>query len=207
MKLWASPLGLFELNITQAGISHLALGQNAAGLEPVADDLAASLTEHVHGRPASLRLDLQSITSPIAQLTLAKLLEIPYGEVRSYSWVAKEIGHAAAVRPVANAIATNPIPVLIPCHRVIRSDGRTGDYVMGPDLKREVLAFEGLDLNRIDDLAYRGVRYLGEKETNTYHLPSCRLAPEEGSPTCQELHHIEQALGGHLDPCRRCRPI
>src|ERR1700759_5384582 len=133
---------------------------------------------------------------PKAQLTLAKLLEIPYGEVRSYAREAKEISHPAAVRPVANAVASNPIPIFIPCHRVIRSDGHLGNFSLGgPEMKRKLLEFEGLDITLIEALAERGVRFLADKETNVYHLPSCRLAPKQTSATLQEVRNLEQAMG------------
>jgi O-6-methylguanine DNA methyltransferase len=55
-------------------------------------------------------------------------LEIPPGEVRPYSWIAREIGRPGAVRATGSALAKNPVPLLIPCHRVVRSDGRIGKY-------------------------------------------------------------------------------
>jgi O-6-methylguanine DNA methyltransferase len=215
MNLWSSALGDFEIETTDSGISKVAFSSNDAeqlqnGNMPATVDaeLANSLNEHLYGRPASLHLDLSMVTSPIAQLTLAKLLEIPYGEIRSYAWVAKEIGHASAVRPVANAVATNPLPVLIPCHRVVRSDGHIGNYSFGgPSMKYKILQFEGLDIARAEDLATRGIRLLADKETNLYHVPSCRHAPKATSTTAQELHHVDEALSAHLDPCRRCRPL
>ena len=161
------------------------------------------MNEHLHGRPASLRLDLQSVTSPIAQLTLAKLLEIPYGEVRSYAWVAKEIGHPAAVRPVANAVARNPIPVLIPCHRVVRSDGHIGNYSLGVELKNKLLAFEGLDIAYAESSLVEVFAFSPTKKPIAITC-SCRLAPKIDSPTAQELKSIDEAIDAHLDPCRRC---
>lgn len=208
MKLWESPLATFEIEATDAGISSLRLMEHQNGTKPVPEEMSASLTEHLYGRAASLRLDLQSVTSPIAQLTLAKLLEIPYGEVRSYAWVAKEIGQPKAVRPVANAVAANPLPVLIPCHRVVRSDGHIGNYSLGgTEMKCKLLAFEGLDITYAETLAASGVRMLADRETNTYHLPSCRLAPRADAVAALEIRHLDEAVQSYMDPCRRCRPI
>lgn len=73
---------------------------------------------------------------------------IPYGEVRSYGWVAKECGAAGAARAVGRALARNPLPIFIPCHRVVYSDGRIGSYscevpdLSGEELKRRLLEWE-----------------------------------------------------------------
>ncbi len=72
---------------------------------------------------------------------------IPRGEVRSYRAVAAEIGAPAAVRAVGTALARNPIPILIPCHRVVRSDGVLGEYSGGgSDVKARILRWEGIEV-------------------------------------------------------------
>lgn len=68
--------------------------------------------------------------------------KIPYGEVRSYRWVAKKLGRPKATRAVGNALGRNPIPVVIPCHRVVRSDGGLGGYALGLAWKRRLLSLE-----------------------------------------------------------------
>src|SRR5712692_8846068 len=84
--------------------------------------------------------DLRSVTE-FERAALLKALEIPRGEVRTYGWIAAEIGHPAAVRAVGSALRKNPLPVLIPCHRVVRSDGHIGQYALGgSDNKRAILA-------------------------------------------------------------------
>jgi O-6-methylguanine DNA methyltransferase len=98
-----------------------------------------------HTKPARLvsrrRFDLRGL-SEFERAVLLKALEIPRGEVRTYSWIAREIGHPAAVRAVGSALARNPVPVLIPCHRVVRSDGTYGQYRGGPDAKHLLLTME-----------------------------------------------------------------
>lgn len=71
---------------------------------------------------------------------------IPYGKLVSYRWVAQKIGKPTAVRAVGNAIAKNPIPIIIPCHRVIRSDGTLGGFtsIGGLILKKKLLKLEGI---------------------------------------------------------------
>ncbi|MDD2654977.1 MAG: MGMT family protein [Candidatus Omnitrophica bacterium] len=67
---------------------------------------------------------------------------IPLGEVRSYQWVAKKIGRPKAVRAVGAALKKNPYPIIIPCHRVIKSDGSPGGYAKGKELKKKLLLLE-----------------------------------------------------------------
>lgn len=69
--------------------------------------------------------------------------QIPRGEVRTYAWVARKIGRSVAARAVGTALRKNPLPIIIPCHRVVRSDGSIGRYALGEDLKRQLLELEG----------------------------------------------------------------
>ena len=71
-----------------------------------------------------------------------KISEIPYGELRSYKWIASEIGNINAVRAVGNAVGKNPVPPIIPCHRVIRTDGKLGGFSSGIPLKKWLLKLE-----------------------------------------------------------------
>ncbi len=72
----------------------------------------------------------------------SKVSEIPYGELRTYKWIASEIGNARAVRAVGNAVGKNPVPPIVPCHRVIRSDGNLGGFSSGIPLKKWLLKLE-----------------------------------------------------------------
>lgn len=89
------------------------------------------------------RIDI-SCGTPFQQKVWRALRTIPKGQTRSYAWVAKKIGKPKAVRAVANACGANPYPVVIPCHRVIRSDGSLGGFSGGLKLKRKLLAREGI---------------------------------------------------------------
>jgi methylated-DNA-[protein]-cysteine S-methyltransferase len=70
------------------------------------------------------------------------LKEIPYGETRTYKWLAEKIGKPNASRAVGRALSRNPIPIILPCHRVIESDGSIGGYSSGGDIKRRLLEIE-----------------------------------------------------------------
>ena len=86
-------------------------------------------------------LDL-SIGTEFQRKVWEKVSEIPYGELRSYKWIANEIGNPNAVRAVGNAVGKNPVPPIIPCHRVIRSDGKLGGFSSGIALKKWLLKLE-----------------------------------------------------------------
>lgn len=70
------------------------------------------------------------------------LREVPYGETRTYKWIAEMIGKPHAFRAVGNALGKNPIPIIFPCHRIIESDGSLGGYSSGEDIKRRLLEME-----------------------------------------------------------------
>jgi methylated-DNA-[protein]-cysteine S-methyltransferase len=70
------------------------------------------------------------------------LRDIPYGETRTYKWLAEKIGKPAAFRAVGRALSRNPLPIFLPCHRVIESDGSLGGYSGGADIKRRLLDME-----------------------------------------------------------------
>lgn len=125
------------------------------GVRPIREprlprDMAKQVVDHLTGkRRFSGRVALFCLT-PFQRRVLEKVREIPAGEVRSYQWVAKEIGAERAARAVGTALAKNPIQLLIPCHRVIRSDGRIGQYSAGgPSVKTKLLALEGVDLEAL----------------------------------------------------------
>jgi methylated-DNA-[protein]-cysteine S-methyltransferase len=92
-------------------------------------------------RVFDLPLDL-SLSNGFRQLVQQHLPEIGYGQTRTYRQVAELVGNPKAVRAVGTACATNPLPVVVPCHRVLRADGTPGGYVGGPSAKRALLSLE-----------------------------------------------------------------
>ncbi len=81
--------------------------------------------------------------TPFERAVLKAALEIPFGETRTYAWVARQVGKPGAVRAVGQALRKNPYPLIIPCHRVIRSDGTLGKYAGRDDgRKAELLGRE-----------------------------------------------------------------
>jgi methylated-DNA-[protein]-cysteine S-methyltransferase len=110
------------------------------------DRAARELDEYFAGerRVFDLPLDFR-LTSGFRRSVLAHLPEIGYGHTESYTQVAAAAGSPRAVRAVGSACATNPLPLVVPCHRVVRSDGSFGGYRGGPDAKRLLLTLESGD--------------------------------------------------------------
>lgn len=82
--------------------------------------------------------------SGFGRTVLMEERKIPMGEVRSYGWIARRIGKPGAARAVGNALRTNPFPLVIPCHRAVRSDGNIGGFQGGPTMKCDLLKMEGI---------------------------------------------------------------
>jgi methylated-DNA-[protein]-cysteine S-methyltransferase len=107
------------------------------------DAAARELEEYFGGRRRSFGLPLDmSLSKGFRLLVQQHLPSIGYGQTRSYQQVAELVGSPRAVRAVGTACATNPLPVVVPCHRVLRSDGTPGGYVGGPAAKTTLLTLE-----------------------------------------------------------------
>jgi methylated-DNA-[protein]-cysteine S-methyltransferase len=114
--------------------------------------LAARLEENV-----DLPLHLERFT-PFQRAVLQAVSNIPYGEVRTYEEIADAVGHPRAARAVGEVMRTNRIPVLIPCHRVVRSGGDIGRYSPDPSLKRLLLLSEGVPFDEKKEIYTRSRR-------------------------------------------------
>jgi O-6-methylguanine DNA methyltransferase len=158
-------------------------------------------------RRARIELDLRGSTS-FEVAVWRKALEIPRGEVRPYGWVAAEIGRPKAVRAVGTALAHNPIPLVVPCHRVVRSDGTIGRYSLGgPENKRRILAAEGLDPDAMEAEAGAGIRFLGSDTTRIVCLPTCQHARRITARHRVPFGSLRAARAAGYRPCKRCRPV
>ena len=155
-------------------------------------------------RPA-LPVDLRGLKD-FERAVLEKAQEIPRGEMRPYAWVAREIGHAKAVRAVGTALGRNPVPLLIPCHRVGKSDGRIGNYAFGAAAKQMMLDYEGVDIDGLEGLARRGVRYYGSGTTHIYCFPTCRHARRISDRHRVTFRSDADAGRSGYRPCKVCRP-
>lgn len=116
------------------------------------DDAARQLEEYfAHDRRRfDLPLDLQ-LAHGFRRTVLERLQQVEYGHTVSYALLAADVGNPRAVRAVGTACATNPLPLILPCHRVIRTDGTTGAYVGGHDVKQTLLNLEHTNQANQDD--------------------------------------------------------
>jgi len=153
-----SPLGTLLVAATERGICKIGLGDSAAALErdlrrefPAAhiardagrmDAWVQTILAHLAGTEPHLDLPLDIRATAFQQKVWAALRKIPYGSTRSYQAVARSIGSPAATRAVARACATNPVALVIPCHRVVREDGELGGYRWGAEKKEALLKRE-----------------------------------------------------------------
>jgi methylated-DNA-[protein]-cysteine S-methyltransferase len=150
LLLAATPLGLVRIAYQQEG--HDAVLQALAGrISPRIlaaprrlDDVARQLDEYFAGRRTAFDIALdRRLSAGFRRTVLDHLAAISYGHTESYAEVAAATGRPGAVRAVGSACATNPLPVVIPCHRVLRSDGSLGGYLGGLEVKRALLELEG----------------------------------------------------------------
>jgi O-6-methylguanine DNA methyltransferase len=154
------------------------------------------------GRP-EVNLDLSWLTA-FERAVLERALTIPRGAVRPYQWLAEQVGKPGASRAVGNAMARNPIPLFIPCHRVVAASGTIGNYSMGgPAVKRRLLEWEGVDVNRLEALARQGYRFKGSRTTRIYCYPTCRPISREHEVL---FHSAAEAEAAGYRPCKLCQP-
>ena len=105
-------------------------------------EAAAQLNEYFSGKRRDFDLPLSYGGTEFRTSVLDALREIPYGETRTYGEIAESIGSPRAYRAVGTACAENPLPIVIPCHRVVPSSGGIGSYAGGSSMKRRLLDFE-----------------------------------------------------------------
>lgn len=154
-----SPFGPLLLAATRAGLVRVAFQRedHDAVLARLASDIsprilctprrldvaARQLDEYFAGqrRAFDVPIDLQ-LARGFRRSVLVHLRDIPYGVTQSYAAVARAAGNPSAIRAAASACSHNPLPLIVPCHRVVRSDGATGQYLGGPEVKQALLAME-----------------------------------------------------------------
>jgi O-6-methylguanine DNA methyltransferase len=154
-----SPIGTLRVASTRAGLAFVELphasGRGLFGWldrhlpdarcdEGFAPNRAAirQLQEYLEGKRTDFDLELDLRGTPFQLEVWSALREIPYGETRSYAEIAERVGRPRAVRAVGTANGSNPLALVVPCHRVINAGGRLGGYGGGLDLKARLLAME-----------------------------------------------------------------
>ena len=162
----------------------------------LAERTAAALA----GEKIEVPVDL-SATTPFQRRVLEVVAGIPRGEVRPYVWVAREAGSPKASRAVGTVMANNPVPLLIPCHRVVRNDGTTGWYAFGAEEKVGLLEAEGVS---VEGLA--GSPYLATPTTGIVCHATCRNARRIRPENRRPFRSVKEATAAGYKPCQACRP-
>ena len=152
--------------LSRPGASAIGL---AAGLFPGAsagsrreiDEVADAIRTFLDGRAVVFSLEATALaTRPVFQRSVLRAEHaIPRGRVSTYGLIARHIGAPGAARAVGNALASNPYPLIVPCHRAVRSDGLLGGFQGGAAMKRALLEREGVDFDRAGRVAVGSFHY------------------------------------------------
>jgi methylated-DNA-[protein]-cysteine S-methyltransferase len=193
------------------GASRLARGAGVDAREDAAalEAFYRELLDFLEGRRTHLEwpLDFQLARSDFHRSVLQATAAIPYGAVRSYTGIAYEVGKPTAARAVAQALRWNPLPIVVPCHRVVGASGALVGYAGSKvGLKQQLLAVEGV--RTIAGLRLpRDTMYVTLPGESAYCLPTC-----EWIPTAEHPHRFiffgarARAEAAGLTPCTDCRP-
>ena len=143
---WNSPLGPLCLTQEEGSLVSLqfcpAVPQDIPGPTPLLAEAQRQLEEYFAGARTSFDLPLAPRGTPFQQAVWGALLDIPYGETRTYGQIAAAVGRPRASRAVGGACHCNPIAIIVPCHRVVGSSGALTGYAGGLDKKSALLALE-----------------------------------------------------------------
>jgi O-6-methylguanine DNA methyltransferase len=212
-----SPLGEVYVGVSERGVRLVGRAASPEGfarryrerfgrlLSWGTDERTRRLAERVAAALAGEKVEVPadfSGTTPFQRRVLEVVKGIPRGEVRPYAWVAREAGSPKASRAVGTVMANNPVPLLVPCHRVVRNDGTTGQYAFGAEEKVGLLEGEGVP---VDELA--GTPYLATATTGIFCHATCRNARRIKPENRQRFRSAEAATSAGFRPCEVCRPV
>jgi methylated-DNA-[protein]-cysteine S-methyltransferase len=190
----------FHVEASERGIARLLYGRGrdvvAGRGRRHAEQARQELAEYLAGRRTffTVPVDLAGI-GEFQDRVLTEANRIPFGEVTSYADLARRIGHPRAARAVGNALGANPVPVIVPCHRVIRGDGSWGHYAFGGALKTRLLALE-----RATPLL------IGCASTHIVCRRGCTHEQRIGENGRIVFASVADAAGVGYRPCKVCKP-
>jgi len=191
----------FDIAASSTGVARLRPGTGRTQADSLraralAGRAREELAEYMRGLRSffTIPVDLSGL-APFQRSVLEATAAIPFGEVRSYRWIAERVGSTRAVRAVGTALGRNPVSIVVPCHRVLRADGSLGGYALGLELKSRLLGLE--------------------RETPTLvGADTTRIVCRHGCPDEQRIGErrrvvfssMREARAAGYRPCRRCRP-
>jgi len=162
----------------------------------LAERAREELEEYLQGLRSYFTLPIDLAGTPSFQRSVLEAAErIPFGEVRSYRWIAERIDSPRAVRAVGTALGRNPVPILVPCHRVLRSDGSLGGYAFGLEIKDRLLKLEH-DIPAL----------VGSDSTRVVCRHGCADERRISERRRVVFASVREARTAGYRPCRRCVP-
>ncbi len=226
-RIFPSPIGPILIARSELGMSLVEYLERGAGLEASRlnrepgveliegagelEGIYQELLDYLQGRRKRIEwpLDLRLARSDFHRAVLRATATIPYGAVIPYAGIAQEIGKAAAVRAVAQALRWNPLPIVIPCHRVIGTSGALTGYAGSKvDLKQKLLSVEGIPVSGKGGTAgvvgrKMYVVYPGDRE---YCVPTCPSLDTRKPMPLTRFASRQVAESAGFAPCTTCRP-
>jgi O-6-methylguanine DNA methyltransferase len=190
----------FAIEASDRGVRRLAYGRgrDAAATRAGRRHLERAreeLTEYLAGRRTFFSVPLDLEVPPFQARVLAAADRVPFGQVSSYAELARRIGHPRAARAVGNALGANPVPIFLPCHRIVRGDGTWGHYAFGGALKTRLLELE------------RGTPALvGSATTHIVCRHGCAHEQRIAEANRIVFASVDDAVEVGYRPCRACRP-
>jgi len=174
--------------------------------QDAADRIGDEIRRFVAGDRAALKheIDLSLVESDFKRRALTKLCKVPFGSVVTYQGLASAIGAPDGQRAIGNAMGSNPVPIYVPCHRVIKSDLSIGNYGGGVDRKLKLLRAEGFAVGK--DLRVPARAVMGHQRTHIYCRPGCSAAKRADAGRCYIYADSERARGAGLRACKLCHP-
>ena len=153
---------------------------------------------------ANRSVDLSLVESDFQRRALTRLRRVPAGSVVTYQGLATAIGAPSGQRAVGNSVASNPVPIYVPCHRVIRSDGLLGNYGGGPERKLKLLRAEGFGVDH-DRRVPAGAVY-GHWQSRIFCRPACSAVRRAERRQWLIFVNAERARRFGMRACKLCRP-
>src|SRR5262252_5294145 len=190
----------FKLDAPERGVARLYPGRgdhgSSARARAHAERARQELREYLAGRRTffTVAVDLAGIGDFQARV-LAEANRIGFGEVDSYAALARRVGHPRAARAVGNALGANPVPVIVPCHRIIRGDGTWGHYAFGGEMKTQLLRLERST-----------PAIIGCTSTRIVCRRGCAHEQRVRESNRVVFASVEDAASVGYRPCRVCRP-
>src|SRR5258708_6696295 len=150
------------------------------------------------------KVDLSLVASEFQRRAYIKLCNVPRGSVVTYQSLAASVGAPDGQRAIGNTMASNPIPIYVPCHRVIKSDGSIGNYGGGVERKLKLLRAGGFGVGK--DLRVPSRAVMGHQRTHIFCRPECSAAKRADRAKMFIFANSENAQRAGLRACKLCRP-